>query len=124
MTKQPCLLHHNGTSTGNATANATSAEDTFANTHADALPAPRLFDHEITTMARRFLFYALVLLHLNYIAIVSTTTTVHFYSDASCSSLFATVQTDTDTHDGQCGQFAASINSAISVFVDDGCSGN
>lgn len=57
------------------------------------------------------------------LTIVSATTTVHFYLDDSCESVYATVKTDTNAGDGQCGEFATSIYSARSVYVDDGCSG-
>lgn len=72
----------------------------------------------------RCLRYALVLLsQLHNIFLVSATTTVHFYTDASCKNLFATIKTDTDVGNGQCGEFSTSINSASSVFVNDGCGG-
>lgn len=74
-------------------------------------------------MAWRCLHYVLILLYLHDIIIVSATTLVYFYTDASCKTLYATVQTDTDSENGQCGEFATFINSASSSIIDYGCSG-
>lgn len=107
--------------------NATSGVARTKNTStASADPWP-LSHHERTVMAPRrdrCLRYALVLLsQLHNIFLVSATTTVHFYTDASCKNLFATIETDTDVGNGQCGEFSISINSASSVFVNNGCGG-
>ena len=72
-------------------------------------------------MASRSLSYLLFLLYKDII--VSATTIFHLYTDASCKTLYATVETDTSAGNGQCGEFATSLNSASSAFVDDGCSG-
>ena len=72
-------------------------------------------------MASRSLSYFLLLLYRDII--VSATSTFHVYTDASCKTLYATVETDTSAENGQCGEFMTSLNSASSAFVDDGCSG-
>ena len=89
--------------------------------YSDTLP---LANHEREAMAPWCLSQTLLLFsQLSGILIVSATTTVHFYTDASCKSLYATIQTDTNVGNGQCGEFATDINSASSVFVDNGCGG-
>ena len=78
-------------------------------------------------MASRALPYVLLLLlllRLDKDIVVSATTTVLFYTDASCKTPYATVQTDTDAGNGQCGIFPTAINSASSIAIDYGCSGN
>ncbi len=75
-------------------------------------------------MALRTLPFVLLLIHLYKEIIVSATTTVQYYSDASCKTPYATVQTDTDAGNGQCGEFDTAINSASSSAIDYGCSGN
>ena len=65
----------------------------------------------------------LILLFLHHNLLVSATTTVYFYTDASCNDLYATVQTDTNAGNGQCGEVAAGVNSAKSGDIDGGCSG-
>ena len=93
----------------------------LSTSYSDTLP---LSNHERKAMALWCLFQHLILLsQLSGILIVSATTTVHFYSDTSCKSLYATIQTDTNVGNGQCGEFAAEINSASSIFVDNGCGG-
>ena len=74
-------------------------------------------------MASRSLLSVLLLLRLCKDTIVSATTTVLFYTDASCKTPYATVQTDTDAYNGQCGEFPTAINSASSIAIDYGCSG-
>lgn len=74
-------------------------------------------------MAGRYLPVALILLHLHNIIPVSATTSVRFYTDSSCKTLYATVYTDTDLGNGQCGEFSTFINSASSSTIDNGCSG-
>lgn len=89
--------------------------------YSDTLP---LSNHERKAMALWYLPQNLLLLsQLSGILIVSATTTIHFYTDASCKSLYATIQTDTNAANGQCGEFTADINSVSSVFVDNGCGG-
>lgn len=73
-------------------------------------------------MASRALSYVLLLLCLYKDIIVAGMTTAYFYSDVSCTALYATVQTDIDAHDGQCGVFATRINSASAKYINDGCS--
>ena len=99
----------------------TTAFVELSTSYSDTLP---LSNHERKAMAlwcspRKLI----LLLQLSGILIVSATTTVHFYTDASCKSLYATIQTDTNVANGQCGEFATDINSASSVFVDNGCGG-
>lgn len=72
-------------------------------------------------MASRSLPYFVLLLYKGII--VSAATAFHLYTDLTCKILYATVQTDTSAGNGQCGEFATSLNSASSVSVDDGCSG-
>lgn len=107
----------------NATSGVARTKDK-STASADSWP---LSHHERTVMAPRrdsCLRYALVLLsQLHNIFLVSATTTVHFYTDASCKNLFATIKTDTDVGNGQCGEFSTSINSASPVFVNNGCGG-
>lgn len=107
----------------NATSGVARTKDT-STASADSWP---LSHHERTVMAPRrdrCLRYALVLLsQLHNIFLVSATTTVHFYTDAPRKNLFATIKTDTDVGNGQCGEFSTSINSASPVFVNNGCGG-
>lgn len=72
-------------------------------------------------MASRSLPYILLLLYLNRGIIVDGTTTVYFYSDALCTTLYATVETDSQAGNGLCGLLTA--NSAMSGSWDNGCSG-
>lgn len=72
-------------------------------------------------MASRSLSYLLFLLYKDII--VSAATIFLVYTDASCKTLYATVETDTSAGNGQCGEFGTSLDSASSAFVDDGCSG-
>ena len=120
LTPQSCLTRSNVTSAENAI----SAEDTpIAFAFADPLPTSGLFDPELRAMAGRYLPVALILLHLHNIIPVSATTSVRFYTDSSCKTLYATVYTDTDLGNGQCGEFSTFINSASSSTIDNGCSG-
>ncbi|KAM0795991.1 hypothetical protein BDR22DRAFT_893680 [Usnea florida] len=48
-------------------------------------------------------------------------TSVRFYTDSNCKSLFATVQTAANVGNGQCGNLPAGISSASAEFLDDGC---
>ena len=67
-------------------------------------------------------FYNLLLPLLFYKGIiVAATTTIHFFTDTSCQDLYATVQTDTNAHDGQCGDFPIFIRGASSGGIDNGC---
>ncbi|KAF6239026.1 hypothetical protein HO173_002898 [Letharia columbiana] len=119
LTPQSCLTRSNVTSAENAI----SAEDTpIAFAFADPLPTSGLFDPELRAMAGRYLPVALILLHLHNIIPVSATTSVRFYTDSSCKTLYATVYTDTDLGNGHCGQFSTFINSASSSTIDNGCS--
>lgn len=115
---QPSLVSYDVTSTEAET----SAEDTsIPSIFADSLPTPCLSQHELQVMASRSLPYLLLL--LCKIIIVSATTIFHLYTDASCQTLYATIDTDTSAGNGQCGEFTTSLNSASSAFVDDGCGG-
>lgn len=74
-------------------------------------------------MALRSRPYILLLSHLYKAIIVSATTTVYFYTDASCKTPYATVHADTDAGNGPCGEFTTSVKSACSGWIDNGCSG-
>lgn len=73
-------------------------------------------------MALRSLTYLLLIIRPYKDTIVSATTTVLFFTDASCKIPYGTVETDTDAGNGQCGELAVSINSARSSAIDYGCS--
>ena len=75
-------------------------------------------------MAPRFLPRTLILFsQIHHILFVSATTTIHFYTDPLCKNRYATIHTDTDQGNGQCGLLPTDVNSASSVAVDNGCSG-
>ena len=78
-------------------------------------------------MAFRLAPWALIsLLSYNLVIVVDAATSqpptsVRFFTDSNCKSLFATVQTAANVGNGQCGILSAGISSASAVFLDDGC---
>ena len=87
------------------------------------LPPPFLMPCLFPTICAMPWLILICLWQLHSILTVSATTTVGFYADASCKNLYATIHTDTNVGDGLCGELPANINSASSIFVDDGCTG-
>ncbi|KAL9074349.1 MAG: hypothetical protein Q9161_002335 [Pseudevernia consocians] len=74
---------------------------------------------------RAYTTLLIFLLHLhNTVTAVYATNILHFYTDTSCTTLYATIPTNTNAGNGQCGELTPSlINSASSVVIDNGCYG-